>query len=157
MVKLFEPKAWDRKMEIRIEGEKIYENVEFYNSFQLVPIILLDNAIKYGNPGSKIVIKYSLKIEGLYIEFRSYGPIIPPDYKESIFQRGVRAPNAMPLSNSGSGLGLFIASQIVNVHDFELTYSASEITQDNGWNVFTLFIDEIYLAHAKSAPKTLRN
>lgn len=157
MVKLFEPKAWDRRMEIRIEGEKIYENVELYNSFQLVPIILLDNAIKYGNAGSKIFIKYSLKLEGLYIEFRSYGPIIPLDFRDSIFLRGVRAPNAMLLSNSGSGLGLFIASQIVTVHNFEITYTASEITQDDGWNVFTLFIDETYLAHTKPSPKSLRN
>lgn len=147
MVKLFEPKAWGRNIEIRIEGEKIYENVDFYNSFQLVPIVLLDNAIKYGNPGTKIIINYSLKIEGLYIKFSSFGPIIPIEYRESIFSRGVRAPNAGTLSNTGCGLGLYIASQIINVHNFEISCEVKEVNANEGWNIFTLFIDENFLAH----------
>jgi K+-sensing histidine kinase KdpD len=144
MVKLFEPRAWERGVEIRLEGN-CYENVELYNSFQMVPVVLLDNAVKYANSHSKICVKFDPRQDGLYVEFASFGPVVPPGYECAIFNKRVRGPNVGGRSSEGSGLGLHIASLVTGAHGFDISYEAREVYQGEGWNCFTLFIDSRFL------------
>jgi len=142
--KLFHPRAKVRGINIRLEGS-LYEKVELYKSFQLIPLVLLDNAVKYADPGSEITIAYISRADGLYIEFRSLGPTVPPDMTESIFKRGVRGRNIAEKC-TGSGLGLHIASEVIRAHGFHLSYEArQQIVPGLGLNCFVLFIDSKFL------------
>lgn len=144
MVKLFQPRAWDRNMDIRWEGN-VYDHVDLYNSFQLVPLVLLDNAVKYGTAGSTIFVRYEHRQDGLYVEFSSWGLPIPPGYEEAVFKKNVRGPNAIEKSSEGSGLGLYIASEVARAHKFQISYESRDASGDCAWNCFTLFIDAEFL------------
>jgi signal transduction histidine kinase len=145
MVRLFQPKAGARRISIRISGS-IYDKVAFYNSFQLVPLVLLDNAVKYADPGTEILIKYESRGDGLYVDFDSIGPLVPSHSAEDIFLRGFRGENAVGKC-VGSGLGLHIASEIIKAHGFHLSYEGHPNKNgcDSGTNSFTLFIDNKHL------------
>jgi signal transduction histidine kinase len=77
---------------------------------------LLGNAIKYSEGGQ---IRTSIAVRGaeVRIEVRDEGPGIPPDRLHSVFEPHVRLPTTVPGSEpEGSGLGLFIAREIVHAH-----------------------------------------
>ena len=68
---------------------------------------VLENAVRYGPPGSAITVSASMKDERLFISVGDRGPGIPQEDIERIFQRFYRGSAARP--HEGSGLGLAIA------------------------------------------------
>ncbi len=77
---------------------------------------LLSNAINYTPPGGKI--RINLKVQDSFIEVsvKDNGMGIPESQKASLFQRFFRADNAVRMQTEGSGLGLFIAQNIIQNH-----------------------------------------
>jgi PAS domain S-box-containing protein len=77
--------------------------------------ILLDNAIKYTKPDSPIELTGRMAAEG-GVEFlvRDHGAGVPEAELEQIFNRGMRGANAAGVA--GSGLGLYMARSIADVH-----------------------------------------
>jgi signal transduction histidine kinase len=77
---------------------------------------LLENAVKYGYPGTSILIcpHVQKKTDNLIIEVINNGPGFGYDMKEKIFERGVRGPEAKHVLASGSGIGLYICREILN-------------------------------------------
>lgn len=71
---------------------------------------LLDNAAKWGEPGTPIEVNLS---QGK-VTVRDYGPGIEPDDRPHIFDRFYRATRDR--ATSGSGLGLSIVAKIVEDH-----------------------------------------
>lgn len=139
ITQLFEPRANARGMKIIMErGEFVDVKVRLYNSFQLVPLILLENAIKYGSSHSDIHVEFKEGDDGLVIKFKSVGDHVPEDYREAIFQRRVRAPSSHKMSSEGSGLGLYIAKLVVEAHKCYIDYEADNILGEpvNCFNVF---------------------
>lgn len=82
--------------------------------------ILLDNAIKYTKPDSPLELTGKMAAEG-GVEFlvRDHGAGIPEAELEHIFGRGTRGANAAGVA--GSGLGLYMARSIVDVHGGTIT------------------------------------
>jgi PAS domain S-box-containing protein len=74
--------------------------------FEKVVHNLVENALKYGERLTYVRLRYSTGPGGLtwYVEDDGVG--IPPDEKETIFQRGF---------GKGSGLGLFLAREILSI------------------------------------------
>ncbi len=89
---------------------------------QLVSAIanLLDNAIKYSDPGSSVEALGAL-VEG-YAELSvvDHGIGIPQPHLERIFERFYRVDSARSRSTGGTGLGLAIVRHVVNNHDGEV-------------------------------------
>jgi two-component system phosphate regulon sensor histidine kinase PhoR len=77
--------------------------------------ILLDNAIKYTKDNIAIELKASKAAEG-GVEFHvtDYGAPIPEDELNRLFEKGFRGRAAA--SQPGSGLGLYMAKAVVEVH-----------------------------------------
>lgn len=69
---------------------------------------LLDNAIRYGNPGGNIVIRV-IGASGI-VEIEDDGPGIPPADRARVFERFYRLPHN--LDREGSGLGLSIVQAL---------------------------------------------
>ena len=78
---------------------------------------LLNNAIKYGKDGKRILIRlHKIDQEDFYVSIINYGNIIPKDSLEKLFERFYRVDESRNSAISGTGLGLAIAKNIVDMH-----------------------------------------
>jgi two-component system sensor histidine kinase KdpD len=80
---------------------------------------LLGNAVKYSPPETAIAISASQAKDTVTIRVRDYGPGIPADELESVFERFYRGKNAQE-SVAGTGMGLSIARDIISAHQGRL-------------------------------------
>jgi signal transduction histidine kinase len=74
---------------------------------------LLGNAIKFTPDGGTITIRTERRDDNLSIAVADTGPGIPADQLPHVFERYWKAQSKSP---AGSGLGLYIASGIVEAH-----------------------------------------
>lgn len=79
---------------------------------------LLDNAVKYSPPG-EITIDIHADAGQTELRIRDYGPGLPAGQAELIFERYRRGEHTSPVPG-GTGLGLYVARQIVQAHDGKL-------------------------------------
>ncbi len=77
---------------------------------------LLDNALKYTEPGGRITLRVSREGNHVAIEIVDTGIGIPPSQMHRIFTKFFRADNALRLHTSGTGLGLYVVKNIVEKH-----------------------------------------
>jgi two-component system, OmpR family, sensor histidine kinase KdpD len=76
---------------------------------------LVDNAIKYSDPGSEITISGKTLNTDLVISLHNQGPAISPEDRERIFERFYRSPGTAHRA-AGTGLGLSITRKIAEAH-----------------------------------------
>lgn len=76
---------------------------------------LLDNACKYSEAGSVIIIRTQAKGEEAIIRVEDRGPGIPANELTEIFEPFFRSANARQLGKPGSGLGLTLAQRLAAV------------------------------------------
>jgi signal transduction histidine kinase len=91
-----------------------------------VMLNLLDNATKHNPPGTKVDVRLLDKTETLEIIVRDYGPGIPVDVADKLFDRLYKADSSR--HTQGAGLGLTISKYIVAAHEGKILVE-SEI----GW------------------------
>lgn len=84
--------------------------------FELVPFVIVENALKYAPTASEILIRYEEDIEKTVVRFESLGPRISAAEQESIFDKDFRGEAARDAGKTGSGIGLFAAKTIVENH-----------------------------------------
>ena len=77
---------------------------------------LLENAIKYSgdNPKLEILVKQNGKFTEIIISDQGTG--ITAEEKQQIFKKFYRVGSEISRSQKGSGLGLFITSEFVQLH-----------------------------------------
>ena len=78
---------------------------------------LVDNAVKYGNENSIVIIKVELYDSLVKIEIINKGPGIPKEALPYIFDRFYRVESSHNRNTGGAGLGLSIVKSIVNWHE----------------------------------------
>jgi signal transduction histidine kinase len=142
MVKLFEPRAAGRGIDIRFLAHGNEVDVKAYNSIQFLPLILLDNAIKYSFKGKTIYVELSIVAGGISIAVSSFGKTVAPEYRAKIFEKHVRGPNGMEENPEGMGMGLYIAEKIVTAHGFQLYYEHPSPDVPVGNNKFVVVIPD---------------
>ncbi|MBD0354521.1 MAG: HAMP domain-containing protein [Rubrobacteraceae bacterium] len=79
-------------------------------------INLLDNAIKYSDPGDRVDITIEEDISFLTVRVRDTGAGIPEEELGQLFERFYRVNKDRSRATGGSGLGLAISKQIVEMH-----------------------------------------
>jgi PAS domain S-box-containing protein len=79
-------------------------------------INLLDNAIKYSDPGDRVDITIEEDISFLTVHVRDTGAGIPEEELGQLFERFYRVNKDRSRATGGSGLGLAICKQIVEMH-----------------------------------------
>ncbi|RJG05391.1 histidine kinase [Noviherbaspirillum cavernae] len=86
---------------------------------------LLDNAVKYAHPDTliRIGIVTDMKTRGVLWRIKDHGPGIPTGKEEAIFEKYRRLDETA--AQSGLGLGLSLARQIVEKHDGHLRLDRS--------------------------------
>lgn len=101
---------------VKIDIEKI----------SLVVQNLLDNAIKYTEPGGSVTISLKKGKKEIEFEIKDTGVGIPKDQQERVFSRFFRGANIVRLDTTGTGLGLFIAKNIVEAHHGKIWFESRE-------------------------------
>ncbi len=76
---------------------------------------LVDNAIKYSDPGSAITISAAASSDEIVISVHNEGQAIRPEDRERIFDRFYRSPDTERRA-AGTGLGLSITKKIADAH-----------------------------------------
>jgi two-component system sensor histidine kinase CpxA len=77
---------------------------------------VLRNAIRYAPPNSDIEVTLQRKESNASIAVRDYGPGVPQDALDHIFDAFYRVDNSRDMSTGGIGLGLSIAQRAVHFH-----------------------------------------
>jgi signal transduction histidine kinase len=87
---------------------------------------LLENAVRYTPPGGRITVGARKDGQGVHVVVRDTGIGIPQDDLPRIFDEFYRARNAVDHALYGSGLGLYIAKEIVDVHGGRIWVESEE-------------------------------
>jgi two-component system phosphate regulon sensor histidine kinase PhoR len=77
---------------------------------------LVDNALKYGNAGGKILLGAVESEDGVQFYVRDFGAGIPSEHLPRLFERFYRVDKARSRESGGTGLGLAIAKHVVRAH-----------------------------------------
>jgi signal transduction histidine kinase len=92
-----------------------------YPSLGIVPMVLIDNAVKYAPNGSHLAVYINAEDKMASIE--SPGPKIRDDEIHRIFEEGFRGHYAQTAQGAGQGRGLYIAKNILDAHGFAISVS----------------------------------
>jgi two-component system, NtrC family, sensor histidine kinase KinB len=85
---------------------------------------LLSNAMKFTPTGGQVKITADKADDKATIQVADTGPGIPPQYRNKIFEKFFRVPNET--GPTGAGLGLAIATEIIQAHGGQLSFTAPE-------------------------------
>ena len=77
---------------------------------------LVDNAIKYSEPGGVVVIQSSIVGQEVVVAITDHGIGISKQHQDRIFERFYRVDKARSRATGGTGLGLSIVRHIVSEH-----------------------------------------
>jgi two-component system, OmpR family, phosphate regulon sensor histidine kinase PhoR len=86
---------------------------------------ILENSIKHGNPGGRIMIKMQPEGDNALVEISDNGPGIPESDLPYIFERFYRVDKSRSRKSGSTGLGLSIVKHIMEAHGAE--YSIESI------------------------------
>lgn len=118
--------------ELKIDSEKI----------ELAIQNLIDNAVQYTSIGGQVevIVKYLKDKKSILIQIKDTGIGIPKEQQKRVFSRFFRGENAIRKETKGTGLGLFIAKNIIESHGGKIWF---ESEQDKGTSFyFTLPINK---------------
>lgn len=99
---------------LNADNEKIYLALEN----------LIENALKYTQLGGKVLVEAEQQDEYLEIRVMDNGMGIPKDQQDKIFSRFFRSKNAQLKETEGSGLGLYIAKDIIEKHNGKIWFES---------------------------------
>ncbi|WP_116787364.1 sensor histidine kinase [Flavobacterium psychrotrophum] len=127
-----------RDINIEVSRETWIDNSYCYESIEFIPLILLDNALKYSVPNSTIEIKFEQSGNNVRVIIKNIGPIVSDENENKIFEKFFRDPFGEEFSKEGIGMGLYIAQQILLAHDSKLNYF-KDVKENKliGLNIFT--------------------
>lgn len=87
---------------------------------------VLENAVKYTPENGAITVNLELTKKQLKVKVIDNGVGIPEKNKDKLFTKFFRGENVVRMQTEGSGLGLFIAKNIINQHDGKLIINSKE-------------------------------
>jgi len=83
---------------------------------------LLSNAIKFSPSQGKIDVIASQDSDQIAISVSDHGPGVPPEYRNSIFEKFVQVESSDTRARGGTGLGLSICKSLVEHHGGSMGY-----------------------------------
>ncbi|NLY21626.1 MAG: HAMP domain-containing histidine kinase [Tissierellia bacterium] len=134
MVEEFYPITYAYDKQIEIISSKSIEILGDSDKLARVFSNLIKNAINYSEPSSIIKININENPLEAIIEFRNTGKTIPQYKLNSIFEKFYRLDESRS-TTGGSGLGLSIAKEIIELHDGKITANSND-----GITTFTVLL-----------------
>ena len=119
------------------DSQKIYQ----------VLINLLDNAIKYSDPGARVDVSVLEDTDSVTVRVSDTGVGIPKEDLPNLFDRFYRVNKDRSRATGGSGLGLAISKQIVELHGGRLSVRS----QVNVGSTFDVRLPKVPLPRSASS------
>ncbi|MEQ8572567.1 MAG: ATP-binding protein, partial [Fulvivirga sp.] len=91
-----------------------------------VMINLIDNAIKYSESEKQIEVRVSKAHNHALLSVKDSGIGIPKSIQKQIFEKFYRAPTGDLAKKQGTGLGLALVKQIVDLHRGKIEVQSDE-------------------------------
>lgn len=123
------------ELEVDIPDDVVMMDVD---KIQLSRVInnLFTNAVKHNPRGTKILVRVKIEPDEVRVFVADSGDLIPESVEANMFEPFVMGDESRS-SGGGSGLGLSVASKIINLHGFRIKYvKTPEIKRYN--------LDDIY-------------
>jgi len=121
------------------ETEKRGLKVEFKKPKEKLPQVKVDiekiklalqnifaNAVRYNRLGGKVTVVLNYGKKDIEVAVKDTGVGIPKDQHKKVFSRFFRASNVMRMGIEGTGLGLFIAKNIIEAHGGKIWLESEE-------------------------------
>ena len=108
--------AKNKNITINLTGET-NTLLEMYPVIDTLPIIILDNAIKYSLKDSEIDIDFFEDSSSIEITLENIGPCLDATEIEKIFTKGFRGEEAIKTEKPGYGFGLSFLKRICEIHN----------------------------------------
>ena len=123
----FEGQCSKRKISFDVTfGAKAYPVSADQSKIQQVIYNLIDNAIKFSNPNSKIFVTVSDVNEKVFISVKDTGIGIPKDSIMKIWDRFYKSDSSRGKDKAGTGLGLSIVKEIITSHNENINVVSTE-------------------------------
>jgi two-component system, OmpR family, phosphate regulon sensor histidine kinase PhoR len=103
---------------------QVGKNIEFdFDDVAAHSIIanLIENAVKYSKAGTTIAVSLKKKDSRILLAVADEGKGIPDSFKQTVFERFYRTGSEETRSTKGTGLGLYIASYLADMHGWKIT------------------------------------
>jgi len=118
----FQPLASDRNITIHVRTAPLDEAPQVLAMKPLISQLfsnVIENAVKYSDDNTQILIEgtHAERTDTVTVKIANRGIEIREDYLASIFDRGVRTPEAQSKYPAGTGFGLYIAKKIAEIHE----------------------------------------
>lgn len=146
IIEELQPAAEEHKLTLAIDGPVPNAVIHAdYGKIRHIFFNLTDNALKY-TPHGWVKARAYIKENIVRVEISDSGIGIAPDKIDTLFQKFVRMREATGINISGTGLGLYVAKQMVEAHKGRIW------VQSEGLGKGTTFVVELPLAtHEKQA------
>ncbi|GAB6167634.1 hypothetical protein JCM1393_00940 [Clostridium carnis] len=105
------------------EIEQIYTDIDLL-ALERIILNLLSNAIKFTNSNGNITISIYTKNKTINITIKDDGIGIPIDFHKHIFERFSKVDKSLSREKEGSGLGLYLASSLVKMHNGSISINS---------------------------------
>lgn len=87
---------------------------------------LISNASKYTPAGGRIRVRLEARPGGILIDVQDNGVGIPEQGRDQLFRKFSRITNPLSAESGGTGLGLYLANEIVKLHGGDIQVTSSE-------------------------------
>lgn len=115
-IKLVFIKPKNKTSKVNVDLEKI----------KLAITNLFDNSIKYTPAGGRVTASLQEKDKEICFEIKDTGLGIPSDEQKRVFTKFFRATNIKKIEPGGTGLGLFIAKNIIEAHKGRIWFDSKQ-------------------------------
>lgn len=114
--------AADRNISLKVKPDEVKQVWVKADKDRLEQVMLnlVENAVKYGNEGGKVIVHFNEGKKYIEISVRDNGPGIPQEHLNRIFERFYRVDKSRSKDRGGTGLGLAIVKHIINAHDTKI-------------------------------------
>ena len=126
-IESLEPNASARGLKFTYKQPKNFPKLMLdENKIQQVVMNFADNAIYYSK--EKTTIKISLAVVKDRVEFtvKDTGIGVPVAEQDNLFNKFFRATNARKQRPDGTGVGLFLAKKVIDIHDGKVIFETKE-------------------------------
>jgi PAS domain S-box-containing protein len=122
-------------MQMPVDLPSIYGDIE---RVRQIVSNLMDNAYKYSPENSNIVVRVSHERYSIQIDVVDEGIGIFPDEHDKIFERFYRGENHMVMDTPGTGLGLPIVKELVELHNGKIWVTSTGVPGEGSTFSITL-------------------
>lgn len=126
----FQPLGWDKEVNITVDDTRFKPVRRVLAMKALISQVfsnVIENAVKYSNQSSDILITADMSADGQSVEVAvaSIGIPVAVTDTDAIFGRGFRSDLAKTRYPAGTGFGLYIARKIMDVHEGSIRAEAT--------------------------------